>query len=283
MGCTSIIPFISLVYFDYLLKLYAILCYASSLVTFRGGEMKKQPNQWETIEDVEKGLRALADPSEAEKFAAFFKTEPGGYGEGDKFLGIRMPALRNSVPLGKDLSLDDIPALLSSPMHEIRMFALLLWVAAYGKAEASVKEKIFQSYLDNTRFVNNWDLVDASSTAIVGEHLLKREKKLLYRLMASNSMWERRIAMVSSLRFIREKEYEDALRLADLASLDTEALMHKAAGWMLREVGKRDMPTLKKFLAPRCRVLPRVLLRYSLEHFSAEERKAYLDGKPPAI
>lgn len=245
--------------------------------------MKKNKSaQWKTVADVEEGLKALGNEEDAEKYVRFFKAEPGGYGEGDRFLGIRVPVLRNSLVLCKNLPLDDIPALLSSPLHEIRMFALLLWVAAYGKADAPTRKKIFQAYLDNTPHVNNWDLVDASATAIVGEHLLKRKKGLLYRLMASNSMWKRRIAMVASLRFIREKEFEDALRLADLASLDTEPLMHKAAGWMLREVGKRDMPALKKFLAPRCRVLPRVLLRYSLEHFSDEERKAYLDGNPPA-
>lgn len=246
--------------------------------------MKKHESaQWKTVEDVETGLKALGNAEEAEKYARFFKAEPGGYGEGDQFLGVRMPALRNAIAQGKGLPLDDIPLLLSSPLHEIRMFALLLWVDAYAKAEAQVKEQIFQSYLDNTRYVNNWDLVDASSTAIVGEYLLHGEKKILYRLMASNSMWERRIAMVSSLRFIRAKEFEDALRLADLASLDTETLMHKAAGWMLREIGKRDMGLLKKFLAPRCRVLPRILLRYSLEHFPPEERKAYMDGNPPAV
>lgn len=246
--------------------------------------MKKHAStQWNTVEDVENGLKAYSNAKEVENYTRFFKAEPGGYGEGDQFIGVRVPILRESIAFCKNLPLDDIPVLLSSPIHEIRMFALLLWVAVYAKADAPTREKIFQSYLANTRYVNNWDLVDASSTAIVGEYLLKGEKKLLYKLMASNSMWERRIAMVSTLRFIRAKEYEDALRLADLASLDTEPLMHKAAGWMLREIGKRDMAALKKFLAPRCRVLPRVLLRYSLEHFPPEERKAYLDGNPPAV
>ncbi|TWI65774.1 DNA alkylation repair enzyme [Desulfobotulus alkaliphilus] len=235
---------------------------------------------WENAEQAEAGLKKLGDAVYARTLQRFFKTGPGEYAEKDRFIGVRVPVLRRNMGAGAAMSHGEIGKLLTSPWHEVRMFALLLWVERYKAGDGEQQAAIFTDYLARTPFVNNWDLVDVSAPAIVGTHLLERERGLLYRLMASELLWDRRIAMVSTLTLIRKGQYEDALALADLASSDKEELMHKAAGWMLREVGKKDRRVLEDFLAPRCARLPRILLRYSIEHFSPEERRSWLAGKP---
>ncbi|TYT75139.1 DNA alkylation repair protein [Desulfobotulus mexicanus] len=235
---------------------------------------------WKDAKAAEQGLLALEDREYARTLLRFFKTGPGEYGEGDRFLGIRVPVLRKHLAFCSGLVQEEILKLLASPWHEVRMFALLLWVERYKAGDGEQRSAIFTDYLARTPFVNNWDLVDVSAPVIVGTHLLERERGLLYRLMESELLWDRRIAMVSTLTLIRKGQYEDALALADLVSSDKEELMHKAAGWMLREVGKKNRAMLEEFLAPRCTRLPRILLRYSIEHFSPEERKSWLAGKP---
>lgn len=243
-------------------------------------EMEREEGLWPHADAVISGLCGLQDETYARSLLRFFKTEPGSYGYGDCFLGIRVPQLRRHLGFCKNLPEEEIPKLLASDWHEVRMFALLLWVQRYRRGDEARREGIFSAYLAHTERINNWDLVDVSAAAIVGTHLLTRDRGDLYRLAASDLLWDRRIAMVSTLAFIRKGEFEEILHLADLAAGDKEPLMHKAAGWMLREVGKQNPFVLRAFLAPRCRSLPRVLLRYSLEHFPEEERRAYLAGKP---
>ncbi|MCW7752601.1 DNA alkylation repair protein [Desulfobotulus sp. H1] len=236
---------------------------------------------WKSAEQAAAGLEKLADGTYARTLQRFFKTGPGEYGEKDRFLGVRVPVLRRHMGAGASMDHEEVGKLLASPWHEVRMFALLLWVDRYKKGDESRKEMIFKDYLSRTACVNNWDLVDVSAPGIVGTHLLTRERHLLYELAASVLLWDRRIAMVSTLTLIRHGLYDDALRLADILSHDTEPLIHKAVGWMLREVGKGDRNLLENFLAPRCRQLPRILLRYSIEHFSADSRKVWLSGNLP--
>lgn len=247
-------------------------------------EKEKSPQAgdlWMDAHAVMNGLKGLGDATLAQGLLRFFKTGPGEYGEGDRFLGIRVPVLRRHLVLCKVLPDADIPLLLASPWHEVRMFALLLWVERYKHGDARLREAIFNAYLAHTKRVNNWDLVDLSAPVLVGWHLEHGNREILYRLASSTLLWDRRIALVSTLTRIRKGDFEDALNLAALAAEDREPLMHKAAGWMLREVGKKDRRVLEAFLGPACRTLPRVLLRYSIEHFSPEERKAYLSGNLP--
>jgi 3-methyladenine DNA glycosylase AlkD len=232
-----------------------------------------------TAQQAEARLRALADDQAAEGMRRFFKTGPGQYGEGDQFLGIKTAPLRQLAHEFQALSLNEARRLLGSGLHEARMLALLVLVRAFEKGDEACRKAVYELYLANTDRVNNWDLVDASAPAIVGGFLIDRDRGPLTVLAGSASLWERRIAIVATLAFIRQGDFADTLRLAGLLLGDREDLIHKAAGWMLREVGKRDQAVLEGFLAGHCRQMPRTMLRYAIERFEESRRRQYLRGE----
>ncbi|MEW5930889.1 MAG: DNA alkylation repair protein [Gemmatimonadota bacterium] len=233
-----------------------------------------------TLDALRSRLRGLADPEDARNLQRFFKTGPGEYGEGDLFLGIRVPVLRRLAKEAAALPLEDAEELLRSPYHEKRLLALLILVRAHAKGDAALRERIHATYLANTRYVNNWDLVDSSAEHLVGAHLRDGDRGLLDRLAASDSVWERRIAVIATFHFIKRGELADTLRIAGLLLSDRHDLVHKAVGWMLREVGKRDREAEEAFLREHCRTMPRTMLRYAVERFPEPLRLAYLRGEP---
>ena len=227
---------------------------------------------------TQRSLRKLADKAIAEHSGRFFKTAKGQYGEGDLFLGIRVPVLRKQVALFRDMSLEDCLELLKSRYHEERLFALLLLVDKFSRGTESEQKRIYDAYLGHTRFINNWDLVDSSAHLIVGEYLKTRNTRPLSTLAKSASLWERRIAMIATFCFIRNGEFVEALKIATLLLNDEHDLIHKAVGWMLREIGNRDKQTEVDFLQQHYRTMPRTMLRYAIEKFPETQRRGYLNG-----
>lgn len=231
---------------------------------------------------VRSELARLADPERAIFLQRFFKTGPGEYAEGDRFLGIRVPQLRALAREARGLSTEAALELLRSPWHEERLFALILLVQQHRKAPATERERIHREYLAHTGWINNWDLVDASAEHLVGGHLDPDDAgtvRLLDQLAASDSLWERRIAMLATFHWIRRRRFDLALRVADRLVHDEHDLIHKAVGWMLREIGKRDRREEEAFLARHCGTMPRTMLRYAIEHFPPELRAAYMRGE----
>lgn len=231
-----------------------------------------------TAAEIQKRLQALGSPDAAAKCARFFKTGPGQYGEGDVFLGLNAATMRQVARDCRGLSPAEVEPLLRSPVHEHRSVALLILVDAMAGAHAAMQKQIYDFYLANTRFVNNWDLVDASARDIVGAYLAARSRRPLYRLARSASLWERRIAIVATHHFIRQGDFADTLKIAELLLGDREDLIHKAVGWMLREVAKRDQIVVEKFLRQHHRTMPRTALRYAIERFPEAKRRAFLKG-----
>ncbi|MQA92100.1 MAG: DNA alkylation repair protein [Gemmatimonas sp.] len=231
------------------------------------------------LRGLEQELGILADSERATSLQRFFKTGPGQYGEGDQFLGIRVPHLRALARRSRALPLDAAVQLLHSPWHEERLLALLLLVDRYRRGDSGERDEIHRVYLANTSYINNWDLVDTSAEHIVGAHVTPNQIGLLEQLARSDSVWERRIAMMATFYWIKRTEYRPALRIANLLVQDGHDLIHKVVGWMLREIGKRDRATEEEFLLAHNRRMPRTMLRYSLEHFPAERRQAYLRGE----
>lgn len=222
-------------------------------------------------------LRAIASPERAKVTRGFFKTGPGEYSEGDKFLGIRVPDLRSLVMKADAVTLSQALTLLRSEWHEERLMALLLMERRFEHAAQDPdREEIVMAYLANTRWVNNWDLVDASAPPILGGWLLTRKRSVLGELVRSENFWERRIAIVSTLTLIRAGDFRDTLRLTEKLLRDPEDLMHKACGWMLREVGKKDRDILIAFLEKHSSRMPRTMLRYAIERFPRKERHRWL-------
>ncbi|MET0396374.1 MAG: DNA alkylation repair protein [Longimicrobiaceae bacterium] len=234
------------------------------------------------LDHVRARLREHANPQDALGALRYFKTGPGEYGEGDVFIGVRVPVLRRLARELRALAPEDAAELLRSPVHEERLLALLLLVGAYGRGDDAQRGRVFELYMAHTRYVDNWDLVDSSAPDVVGAHLAGRDRSLLDRLAASDSVWERRIAIVATLHFIRRGEFADTLRVAALLLRDRHDLVHKAVGWMLREAGKRDRAALEGFLREHCREMPRTMLRYAIERFPEPQRRAWLRGEPPA-
>ncbi len=230
---------------------------------------------------LERDLAALADSARAESLAWFFKTGPGQYGEGDHFLGIRVPLQRQVAMRYRALPIAEIERLLASPIHEHRFTALEILVDRYDRSPHDGRQQIFDFYLAHTSHINNWDLVDASAPYIVGEHLKTRTRAVLYDLARSQLLWERRIAIVSTLAFIKIGEIEDTFRLAAILLADKHDLMHKAVGWALRETGKVSRPSLLAFLEKHHAAIPRTALRYAIEHFPPAQRKRLLAGTFP--
>jgi 3-methyladenine DNA glycosylase AlkD len=234
-----------------------------------------------TATEARKKLHALASPEVAAASARFFKTGPGQYGEGDTFVGVRVPTLRKLARESRGLPLTEIEALLHSPIHEERLLALLVLVLSVGKCDDAHREAAYAFYLSNTRHVNNWDLVDTSAPAIVGGYLRDKPRKPLIRLAKSASLWERRIAIVATQHFIRLDQLDDTLTISRLLLGDKEDLIHKATGWMLREVGDRDESALEAFLDEHGAAMPRTMLRYAIEKFPPQKRLAYLGTDRP--
>ncbi|WDE04299.1 DNA alkylation repair protein [Thalassomonas viridans] len=231
-----------------------------------------------SYQSISEHLTALANPEIAAHSQGFFKTAKGEYGYGDKFLGIRVPVLRQQVKHFKKTSLATAEQVLSSPYHEIRLFALLLLVYRFQRADEAEREAIYHLYLKNTQHINNWDLVDSSAHVIVGGYLLDRDKAPLTQLAQSNILWERRIAIIATLHFIKHGQYTPTLTIAELLLTDSHDLIHKAVGWMLRELGKRKLALEQEFLQQHYKNMPRTMLRYSIEKFSKAERDRYLRG-----
>jgi len=208
----------------------------------------------------------------------FFKTGPGEYGEGDQFIGLTVPQIRRLAQQSRPLSPTATQQLLQSPIHEERLLALLILVDAFAAADALGQAQIYKIYRQSTRFINNWDLVDTSAPQIVGAFLWKRSKAPLYHLARSANLWERRIAIIATFYFIRHDEFGPTLRIARQLLSDQEDLIHKAVGWMLREIGKRDPAAEEKFLRRHYRQMPRTMLRYAIERFPKPHRQRYLRG-----
>jgi 3-methyladenine DNA glycosylase AlkD len=229
------------------------------------------------LDDLRKEVELSANPERAAVLQRFFKTGPGQYGEGDVFVGIVVPVSRKIAKKYASLPYDGVTMLLKSKIHEERLIALLILIAQFEKGYAREKEQIFNLYLNHTAFINNWDLVDLSAEKIVGAYLNEKPKTILYKLAHSRSLWERRISIVSTFHYIKQGEYEDTLAIAAILLEDKEDLIHKATGWMLREVGKRcSVEAEEIFLRKYHRKMPRTMLRYSLERFSQEKRLLYL-------
>ena len=231
------------------------------------------------LQQLKADLKSIANPEKAKILAGFFKTGESQYGEGDVFLGIMMPQQRLIAKKYAYLPLKDIKTLLSSTVHEHRVIALLLLVSQFRKTDEAGKKKIAGFYLENTKLINNWDLVDLSAPYILGEHLHGKDAALLSRLAASDNLWERRIAIIATFAFIRRNKFGDTLRIAEVLLHDHHDLIHKAAGWMLREVGKRDVKTLERFLVEHAPAMPRTMLRYAIERFDYEKRRQWLGQK----
>ncbi len=231
-----------------------------------------------TADTVRQHLATREDPERAAFLQGFFKTGKGEYGEGDLFRGIRVPELRRIAARYKALPLDETLLLLQSPMHEDRFVALAILVHAFQRGSEHRKREIYAAYLGHTRWINNWDLVDASAHKIVGPYLLDKDRSVLTELAASDNLWERRIAIMATLHFIKAGDFAVTLSLAQTLLQDAEPLIHKAVGWMLRELGKRDRALEERFLREHYRDMPRTMLRYAIERFEKTRRKAYLEG-----
>lgn len=224
-------------------------------------------------------LKERIDPEKAAFFPRFFRTGPGEYGEGDLFLGITVPNLRQVAKRhAPRLAVEDLEELLQSPYHEIRFFALIVMTMQYEKGDKKAKEQLVKLYLQNLHRINNWDLVDTSAHKIIGAHLYERDRGLLVDLAQRDHLWSQRISMIATLYFIQKGEYEDTLRIAEILVDHTHDLIHKAVGWMLREVGKKDQSVEMKFLDKYYREMPRTMLRYAIERFDEDLRQQYLKG-----
>lgn len=224
-------------------------------------------------------FRKLGDASVADGSLRFFKTGKGEYGEGDIFLGIRVPTIRAFAKKHRDLPLREVLRVLQSPYHEERLLALIMMVNSFAKADDERKREIFSGYLANTQYINGWDLVDSSAHQIVGGYLLDKKRDVLVALSKSSSLWERRISIISTYHFIKMEQYGDTLRISKLLLKDEQDLIHKAVGWMLREIGNRDRSVEQAFLAKYYKSMPRTMLRYAIEKFDKPERQLYLSGE----
>jgi 3-methyladenine DNA glycosylase AlkD len=228
------------------------------------------------MEDIVREIKKHENKEKARILLRFFKTGQGEYGEGDVFLGIVVPEQRVIARKFKDIPLAEVQKLLKSLIHEHRMIALMILIEKYKEADEAGKEKIFKLYLRNTRNINNWDLVDLSCPQIVGDFLLKRDRSILYSLAGSKNLWERRIAIISTFPFIKNNQFGDTFKIAEMLLDDEHDLLHKAVGWMLREAGKRDKESEVKFLNRHYKSMPRTMLRYAIEKFPEKERIIFL-------
>lgn len=232
------------------------------------------------LKEAQKALRKHADKKTAEILQRFFKTGPGEYGEGDIFIGVKIPLIRKLTKQYRDLELTQTVQLLKSPVHEERMLALLILVSKYSQGTDENRKQIYDLYLSHTLHINSWDLVDLTAAHIVGSFLNDKDTRPLYKLSRSKNLWERRISIISTHYFIKNDKFGDTLKISEILLTDRQDLIHKAVGWMLREVGKRNLSVLEKeFLNRNYNRMPRTMLRYAIEKFPEAKRQAYLKGK----
>ncbi len=231
-----------------------------------------------TVADIRVQVRELSDPRVAEHSQRFFKTGPGEYGEGDTFVGVRVPALRRLAQQHRGVSLRVAERLLQSPIHEERLLALFILVKRYEHSNATGRKEVFDLYQRNMRFVNSWDLVDSSAHKIIGDFLRNRSRRLLRRLAKSGVLWERRIAIISTMAYINDGEFGETFKIAEELLRDDEDLIHKAVGWMLREIGNRDRKVEEAFLKKHYKAMPRTMLRYAIEKLPETKRRRFLAG-----
>ena len=236
-----------------------------------------------TAKAVMNDLRRFGSPARARASARYFKTGKGEYGEGDVFFGLTAAELRGVAAKYRDLPLHEMEILLKNKVHECRSAALAILVRGYGHADGKTRDRFFRFYLSHTWWINNWDLVDLSARDIVGVHLLEGGREKLQRLARSTWLWDRRIAIIATAAFIARGEYADTLRIARLLLNDEHDLIHKAVGWMLREVGKRSREAEEKFLAKYAHRMPRTMLRYAIERFPARDRARYMAAGPTRV
>jgi len=237
---------------------------------------QKIPNAMLPLAQLKKELKKLSNPKQAKILRKFFKTGKGEYGEGDIFLGVKVPIQRKIAKRHQELPLRDLEKLLNSRIHEQRMVSLFILISRYEKADKDKKKEIFDFYLKNIRGVNNWDLVDISAPKVIGDYLFGKPKKILYQFARSKNLWERRIAVISTYAFIRDGKFNDTLRISKILLVDKHDLIHKAVGWMLREVGKRNQKIEEEFLKKYHTKMPRTMLRYAIEKFNKRKRRFYL-------
>ena len=237
---------------------------------------KTAPARQVTASRFSQRLRALGDPAKARVLQSFFKTGPGQYAEGDRFIGVNVPVIRGLVREFGAMLPEEALRLVQSPIHEERLGGLLLWVRAYEEGGEVERTRIFELYLSHTQHINNWDLVDLTAPHIVGGSLPASSTGLLSKLSKSPVLWERRIAVLATFAFIRQGRFAPSLALCRALLKDPHDLMHKACGWMLREIGKRDRMVLSGFLDRYATNMPRTMLRYALEHYSKPDRLRYM-------
>jgi 3-methyladenine DNA glycosylase AlkD len=231
-----------------------------------------------SLSKIKKELRKYGSIKQAKVLSGFFKTGKGEYGENDKFLGVKVPIQRKIAKKYKEISLRDVEKLLQSEWHEERLTAIHILNYKYNSSEKEEKKKIFNLYFKNIKHINNWDLVDSSAPCFVGHYLFNGDKDILYKLVKSKNLWERRISIIATYYFIRQRQFEDTLKLAKILLEDNHDIIQKAVGWMLREVGNRHLPTEEKFLLKYYNKMPRTMLRYAIEKFPEKKRKDYLYG-----
>ena len=243
------------------------------------------------LSDLKQELQSFASKGKAEFLPRFFKAGPGGYAEGDRFIGVTVPNCRKVAKKYNDLHLTEIQKLLRSKIHEERLVALLILVEQFKKGDMKLKEKIYNFYLKNTKYINNWDLVDLSADKIVGKYLYNNSNcattfkelppkgtEILKYLANSENLWERRMAIISTFNFIKRHRFKETLEISKILLTDKHDLIHKAVGWMLREVGKRSQWNLESFLKRHYKHMPRTMLRYAIERLPEEKRQTYLNG-----
>jgi 3-methyladenine DNA glycosylase AlkD len=228
---------------------------------------------------LKKEIRSHKNSEQAKNLAWFFKTGKGEYGESDKFLGIKNPLIRKIIKNYFAIDLPNLDSIIQSKFHEERLAALLILVRKYQQAK-TVREQtaIYRYYRNNMQYVNNWDLVDQSAPTIIGQYLFKRERKVLHQWARSKNLWYKRIAMLATFYFIRNNDFADTFKIAEILLQDSHDLIHKAVGWMLRETGKRELPAEEKFLQKHYKIMPRTMLRYAIEKFPERKRQLYLKG-----
>ena len=231
-----------------------------------------------SADHIRTALRSHANPRDAKILQRFFKTGPGEYGEGDIFIGVKVPQTRSVAKAFRGAPVKEVLGLLKSKIHEERLLALILLTEQYSAGDEKKRHTIFNIYLRNSRYINNWDLVDISAPHIVGGHLLTRDRAVLRGLASSRSIWERRIGIIATFRFIKEDDFSDTLAISEMLLRDQHDHINKAAGWMLREIGKRDMKILDAFLLRHYKAMPRTMLRYAIERLPEKKRLGYLKG-----
>lgn len=232
-----------------------------------------------SITEIKYDLKKFANTEHAVQLQRFFKTGPGDYGEGDIFIGLKVPMIRTIAKKHSSLALTEIKDLLHSVIHEERLVALFILVERFKKADNDLKEQIFNFYIKNKEKINNWDLVDLSADKIVGGYLFNKDISLLIELSKSDDLWDKRIAIISTFYFIKHEEFIPTLQIAEILLKDKHDLIHKGVGWMLREIGKRNIDLLEDFLQQHYKIMPRTMLRYAIEKFPEYKRQSYLKGR----